>query len=205
MIHHLLIYLAILFSACKQFTAPDKQDRTETITNTLPDSSNAVKYNKRIEQVNRRYFIGDVNNDKIADTAFVDYNQSINAEGTIEKECVNKNCEVTIRFNHNVPDLVIDQSLGIYIKKVEDLNNDNANEIILFSQWFEGYWNNLYVWTFKGGTWKKIARTKAFVSEDKDFESRIIRAKSQFYLLGDEWDNNKGGVTDRSIKIKIEK
>jgi len=61
------------------------------------------------------------------------------------------------------------------------------------------------VWTFKNGKWNEHARTKAFLSEDKDYERRIIKAKSQYYLVGDGWDDSKGGVTERSINVKIEK
>jgi len=204
MTRQLLTFLTILFSACGQNITTDNQGKTDTITNTSTENLEGPENNK-VEHLNKRYSVGDLNNDKIADTAFVDYDQSVKADGTIEKICMNKNCEVTIRFNNNIPDLTIQQSVGIYIKNAEDLNADNANEIVLFSEWFEANWCNLYVWTFKGGKWKEIARTKAFLSEDKDFEKRIVKSKSKFYILGDSWDDSKGGVIARSLKIKIEK
>ena len=65
----------------------------------------------------------------------------------------------------------------------EDLNNDNANEIIIFSRTNEGWWNYIYVMSFKNGKWEEIAKTKGFISEDKDFENRIIKEKNQFYIF----------------------
>jgi len=200
-----LIYLTILLSACGQKSNTGNSDSTINQNQATADSLQSNSDKNVIEHVRTPYFLGDINNDNQADTAYVIYDRSIRADSTIEKECVNKNCEVTIKFNDKIPDLVIDQSLGIYIQKTEDLNNDKANEIILFSEWFEGYWYQVYVWTFKNGKWNEIARTKAFLSEDKDYERRIIKAKSQFYLVGDGWDDSKGGVTERSINVKIEK
>jgi hypothetical protein len=198
-----LIYLTILLSACGH----EKTSENSVLkSNQVKADSLAIQSDKNvIEHVRVPYFVGDINNDNKVDSAYVIYDRSVRADSTIEKECVNKNCEVTLKFTGNIPDLIIDQSLGIYIQKTEDLNNDKANEIVLFSEWFEGYWYHVYVWTFKNGKWNEIARTKAFLSEDKDYENRIIKTKSQYYLVGDGWDDSKGGVTERSIKIKIEK
>jgi hypothetical protein len=200
-----ILYLTILFSACGQKKTSDTNVSSNNQANVSENSLKTYSDKKVVKHVRRPYFVGDVNNDKHVDSAYVIYDRNVRTDGTIEKECVNKNCEVTIKFMDNIPDLIIDQSLGIYIQKTKDLNNDNANEIVLYSEWFEGYWYNIYVWTFKDGKWKEIARTKAMLSEDKDYENRIIETNSQFYLVGDGWDDSKGGLTERSIKIRIEK
>jgi hypothetical protein len=51
---------------------------------------------------------------------------------TDEIECGGKNCYIEIRFSKNIPETHFDQSLGVFISKTEDLNNDKANEIIIF-------------------------------------------------------------------------
>jgi len=61
------------------------------------------------------------------------------------------------------------------------------------------------LWTYKNNKWNEIARTKAFLSDDKDYENRIVKKDSQFYIIGDGWDDSKGGLTERSIKVKIVK
>lgn len=200
-----LIYLTIFLSACGQKKTSENSILTSNQVKVSADSLATHSDINVIEHLRVPYFVGDINNDNKVDSAYVIYDRIVRTDSTIEKECVNKNCEVTIKFTGNIPDLIIDQSLGIYIQKTEDLNNDKANEIILFSEWFEGYWHHVYVWTFKNGKWNEIARTKAFLSEDKDYENRVVKTKSQFYLLGDGWDDSKGGVTERSINVKIEK
>lgn len=45
----------------------------------------------------------------------------------------------------------------------------------------EGWWNNISVWSFKSGTWNEIAETNAFISDDKDFENRIIKEKVKLF------------------------
>lgn len=157
-----------------------------------------------IEHVCVPYFVGDINEDKQGDTAYVVYDRSLKADSAIEKECLNKNCEITIKFNRPIPDLVIGQSLGIYVQKAEDLNNDKANELILFSEWFEGYWCQVCVWSFKHGQWKEIARTRAFLAENEDYRSRIKKINGQFYLIGDSWNDRKGGLVKRCVKVRIE-
>jgi len=189
---------------CGQNTGIEKKNKPDAHSKDWIDHFTTLDKNT-IEHVNIPYFVGDINNDSVADTAFVNYDQRLGTDGTIEKECVNHNCNVTIKFNQDIPDLVIHQSLSVFIQNTGDLNGDNANEILLFSLWQEGFWNKLSVCTFKNGKWQEIAQTKAFLSEDKDFESRITKIKSQFYLIGDGWNDSKGGINERSIKIAIEK
>jgi hypothetical protein len=190
MTRHLIICLATLLTACGQ------KDSSKNIIATGTTATS----DKTVEHVANPYFIGDISGDKIADTAFVIYDRLIRADSTIEKDCVNKDCEVTIKFTSNIPELIIPQSPGLAIEKIEDLNNDNSNELILFSQTFEGFWDNLYIWTFKNNKWAELARTRALISDDKDFQKRIIKINSNFYLIGDGWDDSKGGVIERSIK-----
>ncbi|HEY9049179.1 MAG TPA: hypothetical protein VIN08_24930 [Ohtaekwangia sp.] len=199
-----LISLIILLSACGQKNATDNvlPDKQAIV---LADSIDSKPAQNIIEHIHEPYYVGDINNDKSVDTAYVIYDRSVRADGTIEKECANTNCEVKIKFTGNIPDLIIDHSLSVYLEKADDMNHDQANEIILFSEWFEGYWYNIFVWTFKSGKWEEVARTKAFLSEEKDYENRLIKIDSQFYLVGDGWDDSKGGVTERSIKVKIAK
>lgn len=186
---NLLVLLVSIFSSCNSNNAITSAAQTVTST---PKDSILAKYNT--------YFIGDVNNDRKTDSAYVVYYTDTTGN---ELDCMNKNCEVRIKFTPSIPDLVIEQSLGVYVQKTTDLTRDYANEVILFSRGFEGFWNTIYVFTLKDGNWKELARTKAFIAEDKDTENRIIQLNSNYYLVGDGWDDAKGGVTERTIKIKV--
>lgn len=190
----------IIFSCSSKLDRIGDQKEEPFITG----DSSSLEIPSRIEHVNEPYFVGDINNDNILDTAYVNYDRKINYDSAIEKECINNDCEVTIKFSSNIPPLIITQSLGITIQKSFDLNNDKANEIILFSQWFEGFWGYIYVYSLKNFKWIELGKTKAFLSNDKDWQNRIVKSNNRYYLLGDGWDDSKGGVTDRSERMEIE-
>jgi hypothetical protein len=174
--------------------------KNENKSNVIDKIENKENISKTTETENKKFFIGDVNNDKINDTAFISLKRNLE---TNEIECGGKNCIINVTFSANIPEISFDESLGVVIMKTEDLNNDQANEIIVFSRTNEGWWDNIYVWTFKNGNWKEIARTKGFISENKDFENRIIKEKNHFYLVGEnQWEENKNGEFEK-VKIRI--
>jgi len=155
---------------------------------------------KKIETENRKFFVGDFNNDKVNDSAFVNYKWNID---TNEIECEKNNCDINIVFKKNIPKISFAQSLGIVVAKTDDVNNDNANEIIVFSRTNEGWWNKISVWSFKNKTWKEIAETDAFISEDKDFKNRIIKEKGKYYLIGqNKWKEDENG-NFKEVKVKL--
>jgi hypothetical protein len=155
---------------------------------------------KKVVIESNKFSIGDINNDKIEDTAYVNIKRNIE---TGEIECGNKNCYVNIEFNQNVPKISFDQSLGVYIKKTEDLNNDNSNEILIFSRSHEGWWNYISIFSFNGKKWVEIAKTKGFCAEDKDFENRILNDNGNYYLIGEnQWEEDEKGNFKR-VKVKI--
>jgi hypothetical protein len=155
---------------------------------------------KKIETENRKFFVGDFDNDKVNDTAFVNYKWNIE---TNEIVCGKNNCEINIEFKKNIPKISLTQSLGIVVAKTQDVNNDNANEIIVFSRTNEGWWNNISIWSFKNGTWNEIAKTNAFISDDIDFENRIIKENGKYYLIGeDKWNEDENGDF-KKVKLKL--
>jgi hypothetical protein len=67
----------------------------------------------------------------------------------------------------------------------------------------EGWWNEISVLSLKDGNGKELAKTKGFITENKDFENRIIKEKNQFYLVGEnQWKEDKNGEFEK-VKIKI--
>ena len=164
--------------------------------------NNSIKKSVKEKSVieNDKFFVGDINNDKINDTAFISLKRNIE---TNEIECGEKNCYINIKFSKNIPEISFDQSLGVFITKTKDLNNDNANEILIFSRTNEGWWNYISVKSFDGKNWNELARTKAFVSENQDFENRIIKENNNYYLVGeDQWNEDENGEFLKT-KVKI--
>lgn len=148
----------------------------------------------------KAFFVGDINNDQENDTAFISFKRNIE---TNEVEGLENNCCIKVEFKGSIPAITLDQNSGIFIAKTEDLNNDKVNEIIIFAQTNEGYWNNISVWSFKGRKWNEIARTKAFISENQDFGNRIVKEKGNYYLIGEnQWKENKNGDFEK-VKVKI--
>lgn len=155
---------------------------------------------KKIETENRKFFVGDFDNDKFNDTAFVNYKWNVE---TNEIECGKNDCDINIEFKKNIPKISFARSLGIVVAKTEDVNNDNANEIIVFSRTNEGSWNNISVWSFKNKTWKEVAETNAFIDNDKDSENRVIKEKGKYYLIGDDkWNEDENGYF-KKVKVKL--
>jgi hypothetical protein len=111
----LSITLIILIFSCKHNSNIENIVAIDTISK--KDSLQSSSGKNIIEQVSKPYFVGDINNDGKSDTAVVIYDRSIRHDGTIEKECVNKDCEVIIKFSSNIPELVIPQSLDILFKR----------------------------------------------------------------------------------------
>lgn len=145
------------------------------------------------------FLVGDLNKDQIQDTAFI---HSKNSQGN-ELEMEENLQAITINFSGNISALTIEGSLGVYISKTEDLNQDNANELLVFSRTHEGWWNALYVFSYREDKWSKMAETQAFVSEPQDFEHRIMRKNGPYYLLGDnKWEEEENGHF-KKIEVKI--
>ena len=197
----LLIYLTILISACGEKNSTNDNKTTDAITkNTIKDTQ-ATEVKNIFEYVRDTFLIGEINNDKKLDTAFLHYDLKIQVDTVQENYCANPACNITILFSNKIPSLVINNSIGVVVKKLEDLNNDNANEIMVCSMRHdEGWWQKIYVYTFKN-KWIPLVATDAFVADDKDYENRIIKKNSQYYLIGDDKWNDSTGV--RSLKIKI--
>jgi hypothetical protein len=200
-----IIMLSILLglSIKKVFNEDNKNhqiEKKESKKNVSKTTETKEYVKAKIETENKKFFIGDVNNDKINDTAFISLKRNLETD---EIECGGKNCIINVTFSENIPEISFDQSLGLVIMKTEDLNNDKGNEIIIFSRTNEGWWNNISVWTFKNGKWEEIAKTKGFISENMNFENRIIKEKNQFYLIGEnQWKENKNDEFEK-VKIRI--
>lgn len=154
-----------------------------------------------IEHIARRYDIGDVDNDQKNDTAYVRFDRDTKTDEIV---CRALYCPIMITFNSGIPGIKIDQALGITIRKTADVNQDGANEIIVFSRTPEGWWQRLSVWSLQQGKWDEIAATTAFIAEDTDYENRIVNENNIYYLIGeDKWHEDKNGNWQQ-LKIKIQ-
>ena len=154
-----------------------------------------------IEHIARKYEVGDVDNDQKKDTAYVRFDRNTKTDEIV---CGDVYCPITITFNSGIPGIKIDQALGITICTTSDVNQDGANEIIVFSRTPEGWWQQLTVWSLQQGKWNEIATTTAFIKEDTDYENRIVNENSAYYLIGeDKWREDENGNW-QLLKIHIQ-
>lgn len=174
--------------------------QTTTNKNSANHSQTEKSVQTEIVTENRKYYIGDINNDNVNDTAFVNFKWNLKTNAI---ECGKNNCDITIVFKKNIPKISFSQSLGIVVAKSEDVNHDNANEILVFSRTNEGWWHTLSVWTYTNKTWKLLAETDAFISTDTDSENRVRKENGTYYLIGDDkWHEDENGDF-KKIKIKL--
>ena len=155
------------------------------------------------DHISDQYFVGDIDKDEIMDTAFVDFDVVVSIKkNIIDKKCLNKDCEIVIKFTNNIPDILINNSLGIRIEKCGDRNN----EILIFSDCNVGY-GALYLYRIINNKWTEIAKTKVYISGVDYYKNRIVKIDNEYYLVGDKKNETKylgeAGFDLRSVKVKI--
>lgn len=136
--------------------------------------------------------IGDVDNNAINDYATVSFFKDKDVAAYM----------VNIKFSNNDFEMGFYPCESIYITTTEDVNKDRNNEIIIFSKNHEGWWNDIYVWTFKNKEWTQIAETKGFCADNEDFENRVMKIKGNYYLIGETTELDQHGDFEK-VKVKL--
>lgn len=144
-----------------------------------------------------KYAVGDINNDKEQDTATLSYDFNYIKNQVIDQSKRN------IKFSKGIPDISIPESKAIFADKAVDLNNDQANEMLVFSRPGDSNWNNLIIYSFKKGKWLQLATTRCFYSDYSDEINRIIKRKNKYYLVGDPPDASNDSLMKRTVMVEI--
>lgn len=159
---------------------------------------------ERFDTVRQAFAIGDVNNDKLTDTAIAVYERIIAADSTIINLCSKGVCYIDIDMPKGIDNLQI-EAFNIFIDTAPDVNGDGANEILIYWWWTECCWVTLDMYTYKAGKWKTIATSKAFISwDDEDFKNRVIKKGSNYFLMGDKWNKDNAVILKDKVKINIQ-
>lgn len=146
------------------------------------------------------YAVGDVNGDHKTDTAFVDYDIPMGADSS--PDYYSGALSKTIKFRNNLPQIEIEQSLGLLVKGTQVTNLNKGTDILVFNRCFLGIWKDMSVYTLFQKKWLEIGHTRIAGEDDQDFDNRIINLKNQYYLLGDKWDDTIG-VIKRADTVNI--
>lgn len=99
--------------------------------------------------------LGDIDNDKVADTARV--NRPIYSDWK-DIDCSDNNCEVTIfiKIDRQTTTIHFDNAVAAGVENIGDIDGDGYSELIAVPGWFIGCWGRYYFYSFKGGRWKEI-------------------------------------------------
>lgn len=135
--------------------------------------------------------LGDINNDKIADTAFIYTPPTIShlddsGQVIYQFGCVDNNCYNKITFSGKIPEIHFDNSVWGYVENIGDLNKDGYNELIFSPGWFTSCWGRLYVYTFNGTKWNKTTNVSYRRCEDESLKSHVLKIRNKYFLKGVE-------------------
>jgi len=130
----------------------------------------------------------DINNDKIADTAFVYTPPTLatyDKKGIMEFQmgCENNNCFNKVSFSCALPEIVFEESVWGYVENAGDLNGDGISELLFNNDWFVGSVKSLYLYSYQKGKWKIIAQVR-YRTGDDPLKSSLVKKGRKYYLRG---------------------
>jgi len=123
--------------------------------------------------------VGDLDNDRVADTAFV-YTPRI-----ASWDCEYGDCFNSIRFSNNWPLLRHGESVWGTVDNAGDLNHDGKSELLFCPGWFVSNWAMLYLYTLKDGNWEVVTNVECWRDDGcPSLRSHIVRKNGKYYLKG---------------------
>ncbi|WP_131450742.1 hypothetical protein [Flavobacterium subsaxonicum] len=139
--------------------------------------------------------LGDINNDKIVDTAFVytppvlssydERGELIYSFGCKENKCYNN-----VTFSCNMPNLLFDESVWGKVAAVDDIDGDGTKELLFNTSWFIGTSTGLYLYHFNGNEWQEIERVtiRGCINEEGEEQTPVsnyfYKKGKRYYLKG---------------------
>jgi hypothetical protein len=146
--------------------------------------------------------LGDINNDKIIDTAFVK-GASYPAENSDSWDCTNCNTEIT--FSNGLPTIYCGNAIGAQVCNIGDIDEDGAAEIMIIPWWFVGCWSQLHFHTLKNSSWNEFERAKIRICEDEDLSLRVKKIKKNKFSVTEDIPNedySEVKLVKRIIRMK---
>lgn len=153
-------------------------------------------------------YLGDINNDKIPDTAFI-YTPPLiqfldsNKQVRFHLDCVNSNCYNLIKFSNALPDINYNNSIWGAVDTIGDLNNDGYSELIFSPCWFTSCWGRLYIYSFDGEKWNKTTEISYNRCGEETLNSHVEKIKNKYFLNGSKFID--GDIEEYKVEIKIPK
>lgn len=203
--HFIFSLLLVVIYACSPKTEiasksipthAKKKDTTKTDT---------IKETEEIEAADiDTVLLGDINHDKIKDTAFV-YTpptfKYLNEKGEVmySHGCLDNTCYNKISFSCKMSEIYYEDSVWGSIENIGDLNNDGYNELIFSPGWFTSCWGALYIYNFDGNKWKQSTTVSYRRCDEGSLKSHVVKIKNNYYLKGLTFEDGD----DKEYKVKI--
>ena len=198
----LYILLLVIFSSC-HFSKHENTSTNEDLA--VADSTD--KDREVIEPISiDTVLIGDLNGDRIQDTAFIttppiikylDKNDSLKFYG----DCLNGDCFNRISFSCGLVEIYNDNSIWGSLENLGDLNKDGFSELIFSPSWFIGCRGPLYVYYYNGKDWNIAGRVDYYRCNDDPLGTHVRRVKGKYFLFGTT--NVYGDEVESRVELKM--
>jgi len=173
----------------------------KTNAQTNSENSTSTVAPKVIEFDIEKIIIGDINNDKVIDTAFVKGPKFINNEDGWG-DCTTGNCEITISFSCGYPSITMANAVAGFVENIGDIDKDGIAEIIIVPSWFIGCWGQIHFYTLKKGNWKNIGNAKRNICREESFMNCIKKMKgNKIKVMEEIWVD--GDVVEKPKIISV--
>lgn len=168
----------------------------------LDPKENLIKpFEGTLEEFNQNHLTGDLNGDRQKDSVFVSYKRVLSPDNSYQKECGQNVCYSRIRFSSPIPEMII-EAFSIDVKDVGDVNGDGRNDLLVFLEGNLYNWGEMRLYSYYNNEWTLCQYGPAFLSDDKDYEKRIVKSGDHYYLMQDVWNRDYSDFSRKKLKIK---
>jgi len=126
----------------------------------------------------QKIVIGDINNDKIIDTAYVKSPKFIDDKDGWG-DCKDGNCLITVGFSCQYPDIVLKNAVAGDVENIGDIDGDGISEIIIIPSWFVGCWGQIHFFTLKNKKWKNVGTARRNICQEESYLKGIKKIKGK--------------------------
>lgn len=199
-----LLMISFLFTGCYRPTENTNAKDTLKVKDTQVFKSN---YTQEIQPASWDTVpCGDLNADKILDTAFVYTPQTIRnlnekGEAMGSDQLADSLSYNRVRFSCALPEMKFYRSVWGEIANVGDLNKDGTCELLFRPGWFWSCWGRVYLCSLKDGAWTLPMEVRANICTDDPLKSRLIKKGKKYYVVGEKFED--GDQFSYQVPVKL--
>ncbi|OYU96573.1 MAG: hypothetical protein CFE21_09325 [Bacteroidetes bacterium B1(2017)] len=161
--------LLLFLFACNSSNDKQTINTVNTDSNTLKTSIDSTPYLDQIDTC----LLGDINADKIIDTAFVLPPKFEDPMDIHNGGCVNDDCTIKVRFSNGLPQFSFGQAISGRVYNIQDIDKDGISEILLCPGWFQGCWGLMRFYSLKNNVWEEFGSARAYMCDDENIAERV--------------------------------